>query len=114
VDTAPLARKDPAVRELVSRLAGDLGTDSFGLVDHWEDLMAIGLALPSDHDVLVYVAVIIDDEGNALTSEDRYYYECETPSETEELGYYVSASGDRVTYDEVAKVAAHHLRIQRE
>jgi hypothetical protein len=112
MDTAPLARKDPAVGELVHRLAGDLGAGSFDVVDHWEDLMAIGLARPGDHDVLVYVAVLIDDEGEVLASEDRYYYESETPSDAEEFGYYVSASGDHVRYDEVAKAVAHHLRIQ--
>jgi hypothetical protein len=109
VDRAPLAGKDPAVGELVDRLASDLGADSFDLVDHWEDLMAIGLARPSDHDVLVYVAVIVDDEGEILDSPDRYFYECESPSPDDPLGYHVAATGDRVPYEEVVRAAARHL-----
>ncbi|MEV5749976.1 hypothetical protein AB0L00_19315 [Actinoallomurus sp. NPDC052308] len=113
MDRSPLARKDPAVRELVDRFAADLGAESFDLVDHWEDLMAIGLARPSDHDVLVYVAIAINDEGDVLESEDRYYYECETPSDADELGYTVARSGDHVSYEEMLRAAAAHLRTQQ-
>jgi hypothetical protein len=109
VDRSLLARKDPAVGELVDRLASDLSTN-FDLVDHWEDLMAVGLALPSDHGVLIYVAVITDDEGELLHSPDRYFYECESPSRTDALGYHVAYSGDHVSYDQVAKAATRHLR----
>jgi hypothetical protein len=109
VDRAPLARKDPAVAELVDRLEADLGTGSFELVDHWEDLMAIGLARPGDPEVLVYVAVLIDDEGDVLDTPDRFFYECESPSEASELGYDVAGSADHVPYDEVVKAVARHL-----
>ena len=110
MDRTSLARKDPAVGELVDRLASDLGTTSFDLADHWEDLMAIGLARPNDHGVLIYIAIIIDDEGEVLDSPDRYSYACESPSDADDLGHHVTYSGDHVAYDEVAKAAARHLR----
>lgn len=109
LERAPIARKDPEVGELVDRLAADLGTESFDLVNHWEDLMSIGLARPSDHDVLVYVSILVDDEGDVLDSPNRYFYECESPSGEDELGYDVAASGDHVPYEEVVKAATRHL-----
>jgi hypothetical protein len=109
VDRAPLARKDPAIAELVDRLEADLGTGFFELADHWEDLMAIGFARPGDPDVLVYVAVLIDDEGDVLDTPNRFFYECESPSDTDELGYDVAASAERVPYDEVLKAVSRHL-----
>lgn len=110
MDRAILAHKEAAVGELVDRIAADLGQQTFDLVDHWEDLLAIGFACPSDHDVLVYVQILIDDEGELLTSENRYYYECETPDSTEEMGYRVTASGNDATYEQVARAIAQHLQ----
>jgi hypothetical protein len=109
VDRAPLAGKDPTVGELVDRLASDLGAGTFVLVDYWADLTAIGLARPNDHDVLVYVAVIVDEEGKALDTPDRYFYECESPSVADKLGYHVVSSADRVSYEEIVQAAARHL-----
>jgi hypothetical protein len=111
MDRTPLAGKDPALGELVDRLAADLGPDSFVLMDHWEDLMAIGLAQPSHHDVLIYVAVKVDDEGEVLTSENRYFYECETPEESDDHGYAVSGRGDHVAYEGVRKAVAQRLQL---
>ena len=112
MDRAPLSRKDPAVAELVGRIEADLGTGSFELVDHWEDLMAIGFARAEDPDVLVYVAVLIDDEGDVLDVPERFSYECESPSEASELGYDVAASADHVPYEDVIKAVSRHLRIR--
>ncbi|GAA4618890.1 hypothetical protein GCM10023195_85190 [Actinoallomurus liliacearum] len=66
-----------------------------------------------DHDLLVYVAIAIDAEGDVLESADRYYYECETPSDADELGYTVARSGDHVSYEEMLRAAAAHLRTRQ-
>lgn len=99
-----VGEKDPAIVRVVERLRADLGAGYFVEVPYWEaDLLAVGLGRPDDPDVLVYVAVGMDDDG--------FHVECETPvvAGEEELPYRLAWRGENVSYDEVREAVRRHL-----
>jgi hypothetical protein len=51
-------QKDPRIIGALHHLESALGRDSFVVTDHWEaDLLAVGVANPSNPDALAYIAV---------------------------------------------------------
>ena len=94
--------KHDAVLRMLSRLEHRLGSDAFQIVDHWvSDLDAIGVAHPSNRELLVYIA--------AYGPED-FYVELELPPQQgNELPYSVAGQFRSLTFDEVARIVAKHL-----
>jgi hypothetical protein len=103
--------KAAELTELVDRLRRDFPPGAFDMVNHWEDLTATDLARPDNHRVLVYIAVMYDRASDPLPGLGRYFFECETPDDEEELGYRVAATGDRVTYEQLRRAVARHLGV---
>lgn len=95
-------QKHDAVLKMLSRLEHRLGSGTFQIVDHWEsDLDAIGVAHPSNGELLAYIA--------AYGPED-FYVELELPPEQgSELPYSVAGQFRSLTFDEVARIVAKHL-----
>jgi hypothetical protein len=87
--------KSHTVIEMLVRLEQRFGRGGFQIVDHWDaDLDAVGIAHPSNQELLAYIAV----HG----SED-YYVELELPcSAGSALPYSVAGEYRSVTFDRVA------------
>lgn len=96
-----LGRKDASLRALVAELLARLPTGRVIVVDHWDDPFAIGLALVSNPDRLVYINSERDSAG-------RFYMSRELPTNTD-LQPFLEAGDDH--YDDLgtfaAAVAAH-------
>ena len=93
--------KDPRILDVLDRLKLTLGAGAFDIVDHWaSDLIAVGIASPQNHQVLVYIGVF----------DDGYYAELELPPLTEDDGLYrVAGRYSGLTFDQLAGVVAKHL-----
>ncbi len=99
--------KDPSILNLLARLRTDLADDAFDIVDHWDgDLVAIGLACPSDHRVLAYISTI-----NQLP--DSYSYELELPPTNDDELYSVAGESNGCTYPELLDALCSHWKIVR-
>ena len=83
-----------------------LGEDAFDIVDHWEDdLCAIGIAKPSNHEVLVYIATS-DRKG-------RYDVDLELPPKNREECPYTDAGQYRnVTFANMVKLIKDHFKAE--
>ena len=103
---APALDKDREILNLIDRLRADLGVDAFVIVDHWEaDRCAIGLAMPANHQTLVYVSTYKHPTG-------EYNYELESPPVADDEMYAVAGRGDGCTYEELLEVIKSHLRLE--
>ncbi len=99
--------KDDSILNLLERLRSDLGDDAFDVVDHWDgDLVSIGLALPSDHQVLAYISTL-----NAKP--DTYSYELELPPTNDDAIYSVASTSDSCSYAELLQTLCAHWKITR-
>jgi hypothetical protein len=94
--------KDPAVLDLLSRLAQRLGHGAFQVVDHWEaDLNAVGIAHPNNREQLAYIAV---------RGPDDLYVELELPpTRGSELPYAVAGEFRSLSFDQAAQIVSRHL-----
>jgi hypothetical protein len=102
---APTLEKDPSILTLLDRLRDDLGSASFDVVDHWDaDLCAIGLGLPANHQVLVYVSTFGSESG-------RYDYELESPPTSEGEVYSAAGRGEGCTYEELLGIIKSHMKV---
>jgi len=95
--------KDPRILDVLDRLKLTLGAGAFDIVDHWSsDLIAVGIASPQNHQVLVYIGVF----------DDGYYAELELPPLTGDDGLYrVAGRYSGLTFDLLAAVVAKHLAL---
>jgi hypothetical protein len=95
--------KDPRILGVLDRLKLTLGAGAFDIVDHWSsDLIAVGIASPQNHQVLVYIGVF----------DDGYYAELELPPLTGDDGpYRVAGRYSGLTFDQLAGVATKHLAL---
>lgn len=99
--------KDPSILNLLGRLRTDLGDDAFDIVDHWEsDIVAIGLACPSDHRVLAYISTIDQPP-------DSYSYELELPPTNGDELYSVAGESNGCKYSELLDALCSHWKIVR-
>ncbi len=102
-------QKDPAVLKLLGRIRQDLGDNAFDIVDHWvDDNLAIGLALPADHRVLVYVSTF-----SHTADPDLYTFYLELPPTSEDMEYVDAGGAEDVTYDELLAALCSHWNIER-
>ncbi|NQT38676.1 MAG: hypothetical protein HQ581_14360 [Planctomycetes bacterium] len=98
--------KERAILDVVDRLRSDLGDGTFDIVDHWEiDLCAIGLALPRDHRILVYISSCGHPNG-------EYDYEMELPPEpgTDDL-YSVADRNPACDYGTLLQAIKRHWKL---
>jgi hypothetical protein len=93
--------KDPAILDALAHLRAALGAGAFDVVDHWTcDLIAVGIASPRDHRVLVYIAF----------RANKYDAELELPTlPGDEFPYRVAGQHWELTLDQLADVVAGHL-----
>jgi hypothetical protein len=98
--------KDGAILDAVEHLRMCLGPDEFQIMDHWEaDLIAIGIASPSDLQRLVYFCL---ESGG----ERRFYVSLETaPTKGSELPYMDCGEFNNVDLETLTKIVAEHLEI---
>jgi hypothetical protein len=96
--------KDETITQVLVRLEANLGAGAFVLADHWaDDLMAVGIARPSDPRYLVYITTL----GCAT---DHYHVELELPpSPNDDFPYTPAGSFDSLDYAELLKVVKKHL-----
>jgi hypothetical protein len=98
--------KDPAILQVLERLAARLGPKTFDIVDHWDcDLTAVGVANPKDHRILAYISTFGMPEG-------RYIVELELPPEPgRKLPYHIAHTQSGLDFEQlVAKVRTHLAR----
>lgn len=96
--------KDPRLLDAIERLRLKLGATAFDIVDHWaDDLLAVGIASPRNHQVLIYFSVC---------SDAGYDVELELPPLTEADGLYrVAGRSCDLTFAQLAEVVAGHLAL---
>jgi hypothetical protein len=99
--------KDDAILEAVEHLRNCLGPDEFQIIDHWEaDLIAIGVASPSDLQRLVYFS--LESEG-----ERHFYVSLEAaPTKGGELPYMDCGEFNDVDLETLTEIVAEHLGIR--
>jgi hypothetical protein len=96
--------KDAAIHAVLNRLWARLGADAFVVTDHWDaDLYAIGISSPHNRGVLVYISCYGTQPG-------RYGYELELPAQTDAPPYQVAGRSSDVSFEELARVVADHLK----
>ncbi len=95
--------KDPSILDMLGRLRAALGTDAFDIVDHWpSDLIAVGIASPQNHHVLVYIGVF----------DDGYYAELELPpAPSDDSLYEVAGRHSGLGFEQLVDVVAKHLSL---
>ena len=102
--SSPL-EKHLSILLLLDRLRSDLGSAAFAVVDHWDaDHCAIGLAHPSNHQILVYVSTFHKETG-------QYDYELELPPVSEVELYSCAGRAESSTYEELLGVIRSHLKV---
>ena len=108
-----LAEKFAELRNLVARLANDLGDALLEIADSWEeDLIATGLRNARDPNSRIYVALIMDHRiGEIVAGPNRYYFECEVPSVDESYPYDVAERGDHVNYEALREAVKRCLHL---
>jgi hypothetical protein len=97
--------KDAAILRVLDLLWSRLGPGAFVLADLWQsDLCAVGIASRHNPGVLVYISCYGE-------SRDRFYYELELPPpQGDDFPYLVAGSGSDVSFEELARVVADHLK----
>lgn len=96
--------KDATIHAALEQLWARLGSDAFVVTDHWDsDLCAIGISSPRNRGVLVFISCYGNQPG-------RYGYELELPAQTDDFPYQVAGRASDVSFEELARVVAHHLR----
>ncbi|WP_143195358.1 hypothetical protein [Archangium sp. Cb G35] len=96
-----MLEKDESIVELLARLSMD--ERGWVIEDHWNaDLMAVGIAHPSDRRRLVYVSTFGKENG-------RYDYACEVPTGPEPADFATSDSGEDVEYRALLAAIERHL-----
>lgn len=95
------AEKDRRILDLLDQLRSKLGDGAFDIVDHWEqDLIAVGIASPRNHQILVYIGVY----------DDGYHAELELPPVTEDDGRYrVAGRYSGLSFDQLANIVDTHF-----
>jgi len=98
--------KDSTILDMLERLRAALGSDAFDIVDHWPaDLIAVGIASPTNHQVLVYIAV----------GDDGYYAELELPPDpANDSLYEVAGSHSGLSFGQLVGIIAKHLSVPLE
>ncbi len=99
-----LKEKDPLIIEAINRLKQELGDDAFDVVDYWDaDLYAIGIALPQNHRVLVYISTYNIPVG-------KYHIQLELPSQDGEIDSYKDVGNrDSLEFEELTKHISDHF-----
>ena len=100
-------KKEKTILAVVDRLRCDLGEGTFDVGDHWEgDLCAIGLAMPCDHSMLVYISSFGHPDG-------QYSYETELPPGPDTDGQYATADrSSACNYDDLLKAIKKHWKLE--
>src|SRR5947208_2640607 len=97
-------KKNSAILRALHHLENRLGKDAFQIVDHWEaDLLAIGVASPSNAQRLVYIASVSKSEQNYDVIYER------APIPGSELPYEHCGKFHNVGLDELAQLVSNHL-----
>ncbi len=101
--------KDETISQVLARLESDLGPAAFVLADHWpDDLVAVGIACPSDPRCLIHIGTIRCASG-------RYHVELELPPQpNEDFPYTPAGSFDSVDYATLLKIVTEHLERGRQ
>lgn len=99
--------KDDTIKNVLARLESDLGPGAFAVVDHWpDDLMAVGIARPSDPGYLVYISTL----GCAA---DCYYVELELPPKpNDDLPYTPAGEFASVDYAALLEIVKRHFETE--
>ena len=100
-----IGKKDPTIRDVISRLATRLGSDAFHIVDHWNaNLCAIGISAPSNHKVLAYIQTFGSAKG-------RYDAHLELPPKDRRKFPYADAGvHPQVTFAKIVKIVQKHFK----
>ncbi len=95
--------KDPRILDMLRKLRAALGTDAFDIVDHWHsDLIAVGIASPKNHHVLIYIGIF----------DDGYYAELELPpTRSDDSLYEVAGRNSGLGFEQLVDVVAKHLSL---
>lgn len=96
--------KHKSIIQLIGRLKMRMGEEAFDVVDHWDgDLMAIGIARPDNHDVLVYVCTF-------RKPPDEYFVSLELPPDPNDDYPYTPAGDYEVkSFDELVELIRRHF-----
>lgn len=96
--------KGAAIHAVLAKLWARLGSDAFVVTDHWDsDISAIGISSPHNRGVLVFISCYGNLPG-------RYGYELELPPKTDDFPYEVVGRSSDVSFEELARVVADHLK----
>lgn len=99
-----IGNKDKTIRDFLTKLSNLIGNKAFDIVDHWNgDKFAIGIAKPSNHDVLVYIQTFGNQKG-------KYDVHLEIPSENKNKIPYIDAGRhSNVTFAQIVKIICNHF-----
>ena len=99
--------KDKTIHDLLAKLRGRLGENSFEIEDRWEaDLCAIGIVNPDNRRSLAYISTYD-------LPEDQYYLELESLVEPDEaMSFVMKARYKSVGFEKLLTVVAEHLGLK--
>ena len=99
-----ISKQDKAIIRMLHGLQDEMGVGMFDIVGHWGgDQCAIGVSLPSDHGVLVYIS---SNPGN----KDDYWVSLESPPiPVNELPYVPAGEREVHGIQELASVIRAHF-----
>ena len=88
---------------MLEKLRAALGSDAFDIVDHWpSDLIAIGIASPKNHHVLVYIGIF----------DDGYYAELELPpNPNDDSLYEVARRHSGLSFSQLVDIMVNHFLV---
>lgn len=96
--------KDAAIHAVLEQLWRRLGPDAFVVTDHWVSVLnAIGISSPHNLGVLIFIHCDENLPG-------RFGYELELPSQTDDFPYQVAGRASDVSFEELVRVVADHLK----
>lgn len=97
-------KKTGAILRALRHLEERLGKGAFQIVDHWEgDLLAIGIASPSDRQRLVYIASLGKSDQSYSAILER------APTPGSELPYEDCGKFQDIGLDELTRVVSDHF-----
>lgn len=100
--------KDSSIIKLLEQLRKDIGADAFEVVDHWvDDAFAIGVALPSDHRVLVYISTSAN-----VADPDLYSYYLELPPNSADAEYADAGGAEECSYETLLVAIRSHWNLK--
>jgi hypothetical protein len=106
------ARKSSELEEVIGRLKRDLEPIDIVVADHWpEDLVATGISRKGERSKLVYLALMLDEGGDLIPGERKYFYDCEILHFGAERPNEVVEHRERVTYQELRDAIRRYLRM---